>query len=104
MIIDLFPGISSGYYYGIYSTIVINERLYFRANDGVNGANLWSSDGTEAGTRLVKDFKEPTHSNTQFNVFKFKETLHIDVYLIQSITSLYDRNIVSLDIETDIYL
>jgi ELWxxDGT repeat protein len=34
---------------------VIGQTLFFTANDGVNGAELWKSDGTEAGTVLVKD-------------------------------------------------
>jgi ELWxxDGT repeat protein len=32
-----------------------NGTLIFRANDGVNGAELWKSDGTATGTVLVKD-------------------------------------------------
>src|SRR5262249_15548304 len=30
-------------------------KVYFIANDGVTGNELWKSDGTEAGTVLVKD-------------------------------------------------
>jgi ELWxxDGT repeat protein len=34
--------------------IVLNNVLYFIADDGVNGAALWKSDGTAAGTVLAK--------------------------------------------------
>ena len=33
----------------------VNGTLFFTAFDGVNGSELWKSDGTEAGTVLVKD-------------------------------------------------
>ena len=33
----------------------VNGTLFFAANDGVNGPELWKSDGTAAGTVLVKD-------------------------------------------------
>ena len=33
----------------------VGDTLYFWADDGVNGDELWKSDGTEAGTVLVKD-------------------------------------------------
>jgi ELWxxDGT repeat protein/VCBS repeat-containing protein len=34
---------------------VYNGLLYFGANDGVHGVELWQSDGTTAGTSLVQD-------------------------------------------------
>lgn len=34
---------------------VVGNKAYFTANDGTNGAELWVTDGTEAGTQMVKD-------------------------------------------------
>ena len=39
----------------------VNGLLYFTANDGINGRELWKSDGTEAGTVMVKDIN--TYNN-----------------------------------------
>lgn len=34
--------------------LIMNNLLYFYANDGVDGLELWQSDGTAAGTVLVQ--------------------------------------------------
>jgi ELWxxDGT repeat protein len=35
--------------------VAIGSTIYFAADDGVNGRELWKSDGSTAGTTLVKD-------------------------------------------------
>ena len=34
---------------------LFNNKIYFIANDGINGRELWVTDGTTAGTQLLKD-------------------------------------------------
>ena len=34
---------------------MLNGSLLFSANDGLSGGELWISDGTDAGTQLLKD-------------------------------------------------
>ncbi len=44
-------------------TVVGGNRLYFAANDGSNGRELWESDGTTAGTILREVQPGPASSN-----------------------------------------
>src|SRR6478672_10323876 len=34
---------------------VVGNRVFFTADDGVHGRELWVSDGSSAGTHMVKD-------------------------------------------------
>ncbi len=41
----------------------VGNTLFFTADNGVNGTELWKSDGTEAGTVLVKDIRPGSSSS-----------------------------------------
>ncbi|HTK76961.1 MAG TPA: ELWxxDGT repeat protein, partial [Gemmataceae bacterium] len=53
---------------------VIGQRLYFAQDDGKVGKELWVSDGTRAGTHLLKDIYPGSASSflTRFVAFKGK--------------------------------
>ncbi len=53
---DSSPGSSlSGSFFQFLTAV--GNTLFFRADDGVNGRELWKSDGTAAGTVLVRDIR-----------------------------------------------
>jgi ELWxxDGT repeat protein len=54
---------SFGANYEIYNLTAINGTLYFRAHDGTHGYEPWISDGTPAGTVMLKDINPGTASS-----------------------------------------
>ncbi len=52
MVKDIKSGASDGYPFLLTN---VNGLVYFVANDGTGGYELWKSDGTSTGTIMVKD-------------------------------------------------
>ena len=52
LVADIFPGASSS---SPTALAELDGEVFFRANDGTDGAELWKSDGTPAGTDQVLD-------------------------------------------------
>lgn len=44
--------------------VVLGGRLYFAGEDATHGVELWSTDGTAAGTRMVRDLVPGTSGST----------------------------------------
>ncbi|WP_312769223.1 T9SS type A sorting domain-containing protein [Epilithonimonas sp.] len=74
---DILPGVqnSTPSNFAIY-----NGKLYFSASstvDGVSiGAELWESDGTEAGTKLVSDIVPGSSSSSPNGLYNFNDKLY----------------------------
>ncbi|BAE52081.1 ELWxxDGT repeat protein [Paramagnetospirillum magneticum] len=52
---DIRPGSSDAFNSSYNQFVVCNGWLYFAANNGTNGAELWRTDGTTANTQMVTD-------------------------------------------------
>jgi ELWxxDGT repeat protein len=61
LIKDINPGAPGSQ---IQNAVTLNNDVYFAANDGVHGEELWKSDGTAAGTMMLDDINPgPGSSN-----------------------------------------
>ena len=66
---DIFPGASHGLSLDDPTSLVnVNGTLFFAANDGVTGFELWATDGTPGGTTLVGDIASGILNSSPFNL------------------------------------
>jgi ELWxxDGT repeat protein len=63
MVKDINPGVGGSYPANLTN---IKGVLYFTADDGTNGVELWRSNGTEAGTVMVRDINPDGDSYPSF--------------------------------------
>ncbi len=59
---------------------VFNDKLFFTANDGVHGKELWSSDGTEEGTVLVKDIAVGADNSSFYFSFVYDGNIYFKAH------------------------
>ena len=59
----------------------LGNSLYFKANDGTNGTELWKTDGTLNGTELVKDVNPGALSGlSNTDIILLNDQLYFKVY------------------------
>ena len=67
---DIWPGYDSGLnYIDKSNTAAIGDIFYFIANDGSNGRELWRTDGSETGTRMVINLQGTSNGLSSGNQF-----------------------------------
>jgi ELWxxDGT repeat protein len=62
MVKDIYPGSFGSFNDPVADLTSVNGTLYFSATDGINGSELWKSDGTDPGTVMVKDINPGSNS------------------------------------------
>ncbi len=56
--------------------VILNGKIYFTGIAGTTGHELWVTDGTDAGTQLVKDIYTGTNSSYPRNLFVFNNAIY----------------------------
>jgi len=54
----------------------LNNKIYFAGVDATHGTELWETDGTQAGTKLVQDFVAGTNSSSPADFVQYKGDLY----------------------------
>lgn len=72
--------------------VIYNNDLYFKANNGTNGSELWKSDGTSSGTVMFADYNAGSGSFNPTNLVELNGKLYFS-----GLTATYGSEIYSFD-------
>jgi len=69
-------GLNTPYWFPLEGFTEYKNKIYFSANDGVHGNELWVTDGTEAGTDLLKDIYLGANGSEPYGFVVYNEKLY----------------------------
>lgn len=72
---DIYPGLADAS--NPKKLFSFNNKIYFQANDGVSGAELWVSDGTALGTNIIADLNPGPGSSEIYQINNFDSAIFI---------------------------
>ena len=82
LIRDIYPGLNNS---APSNFMVFNNKMYFSATYGqtgsATGTELWETDGTEAGTKIVADINPGAPSSSPTNLYTFGNKLYFTAAL-----------------------
>ena len=55
---------------------ILNNKIYFDGLTAANGSELWVTDGTDAGTQLVKDIESGSGSSSPSDIVVLNNKLY----------------------------
>lgn len=64
--------------------IGLGNRIVFPANDGIKGIELWISDGTPTGTKLLKDINPGSGSSYPTNLVYYNNEVYFQAYTVEN--------------------
>ena len=82
MIKDINPG-TEGSYPLLFNSVILNNKLVFAATTDDSGTELWTTDGTAAGTNMLIDLNSQDAEGSDpfvLPVIKPVSYTHLDVY------------------------
>jgi ELWxxDGT repeat protein len=77
-LVDACPGLCGAEFLGgvVGRLAAVGSRVYFTADDGIHGTELWVTDGTARGTRMVRDIRPGPSSSRPSALGSFEGELY----------------------------
>lgn len=77
---DIKPGSNSAIYNSKFFSTTASDFVLFTASDGINGKELWKTDGTASGTTIVKDINIGNESSSPNYFTSIDNTIYFQAY------------------------